>query len=138
MVVPDAQQQAVLEWYHDMLQHPGSQRMYNTIRQYFTWRKMKSQIEGLVTRCDVCQHCKNSPEPFDLVAVDLVGPWKIEIVQALGDEAGTRTTKQEFKALTIINLGTCLMEIVLYVTKRADAIAEIFDCVWLCRYPRPS
>ena len=153
IVVPVAQQKAVLEWYHEMLQHPGAQRMYHTIRQYFTWKKMKAQIEDLVAHCDVCQRCKktgkkkygklplkddNSPEPFESVAVDLVGPWKVDVVQALGDDAGTRTTEQEFKALTIIDLGTCLTEIAPYVTKRADAIAEIFDRVWLCRYPRPS
>ena len=34
-VVSDAQQQEVLEWYHKMLHHPGSQRMYNTIGKYF-------------------------------------------------------------------------------------------------------
>ena len=73
-----------------------------------------------------------------MVAVDLVGPWKSDVVQALGDEAGTRTTEQEFKALTIINLGTCLTEIAPYVTKQADAIAEIFNRVWLCQYPWPS
>ena len=67
-----------------------------------------------------------------------MGPWKIDVVQALGDKAGTSTTKQEFKALTVINLGTCLTEIAPYVTKRANAIAEIFDRVWLCRYPRPA
>ena len=153
IVVLDAQQQAVLEWYHNMLQHPGSQQMYNTTRQYFTWKKMKSQIKGLVAHCDICQRCKktgkkkygklplkddNSPEPFELVAVDLVGPWKIDVVQALGGEAGTRTTEQEFKALTVIDLGTCLTEIAPYVTKRANAIAEIFNRVWLCRYPRPA
>ena len=56
-MVPDAQQRAVLEWYHDMLQHLGTQRMYNTIRQHFTWRKMKGQLERLVARCDICQRC---------------------------------------------------------------------------------
>ena len=54
---------------------------------------MKLKIEWLVTQCGVCQRCKNmgkekygklllkddnSPEPFKLIAVDLVGLWKIK------------------------------------------------------------
>ena len=114
---------------------------------------MKSEIKQLVDWCNVCKRCKktgknkygklplidnNLPEPFKLIAVDLVGPWKIDIAQALEDDSGTPTTKQEFKSLTIIDLGKCLMEIAPYIAKQAESIAEIFDREWLCCYPKPT
>ena len=42
------------------------------------------------------------------------------------------------KALTIIDVGTFLLEIVPYDDKQAVSIAKLFDQEWLCRYPRPE
>ena len=75
--------------------------MHNTIRQYFTWRKMKAQIEQLVARCDICQRCKktgknkygklllkddNSPEPFVSIAVNLDGSLEDRHCPSLGGQ----------------------------------------------------
>ena len=112
---------------------------------------MKKSIEKHVRSCEKCQKYKktarrkyghlpvrddNSPDPFHTVAVDLVGPWKILVEQALGD-GQTREQTISFQALTIIDEGTALLEIEPYHSATSLEIATLFDLEWLCRYPRP-
>jgi transposase InsO family protein len=61
------------------------------------------------------------------VAVDLIGPWTLSI--------GNR--KLRFRALTIIDMVTNLVEIVRINKKTAAHVAMHFKNTWLSRYPRP-
>ena len=70
---------------------------------------------------------------FHTVQVDLIGPWKIEIAQA-----NSKVAEKEIKAVTIIDVGTLLLEVVPYHDRKSVSIANIFDQEWLCRYPRPA
>ena len=63
----------------------------------------------------------------------LISPWNVEIKQA-----NSRVINIHLKALTIIDVGTFLLEIVPYDDKRTVSIAKLFDQEWLCRYPRPE
>ena len=72
-------------------------------------------------------------DPFHTVQIDLIGPWKIEIAQT-----NSTVTVKEIKAVTAIDVGTLLLEIVPYHNRKAVSIANIFDQEWLCRYPRPA
>jgi hypothetical protein len=55
----------------------------------------------------------------------MIGPWTLEI--------GNRTEK--FRALTIINLVTHLVEIVCVNNKTTATVAAHFGNVWLAHYP---
>ena len=67
-------------------------------------------------------------EPSEEVAVDLIGPWNINI----------RGKPYKFKALTSIDTVTALVEIVRIDEKTADNIARKFSQSWLARYPWPE
>eukprot|EP00957_Ditylum_brightwellii_P010772 816324-Ditylum_brightwellii.AAC.2 len=65
--------------------------------------------------------------PWSDIAVDLIGPWKINI----------QGVEVEFNALTSIDLVSNLAEIVRIDNKTAEHIAQKFENSWLARYPRP-
>ena len=48
VVVPKELTKEIIEWYHTNLQHPGSTRMYATIKQHFYWKGMKDHIHKYV------------------------------------------------------------------------------------------
>ena len=62
------------------------------------------------------------------MAVDLAGPWEIEVVQ-LG--------KVKIFTFTIIDTATNLAEIKRIDNKTSANIAQLFTNEWLSRYPRP-
>ncbi|CAH2090022.1 unnamed protein product [Euphydryas editha] len=68
--------------------HLGSNRMLSRIQERYYWRNMRSDVENYVRKCDLCQTNKalrkinrapmqitsTSTQPFERVALDLVGP----------------------------------------------------------------
>ena len=88
--IPETLIQAVIVWYHVVLGHRGTTSLYNTISRRFYTPGLKRRVEAL--RCEICQRNKSPnvqyghlPErhadlvPWDSVAVDLIGPWKITV-----------------------------------------------------------
>ena len=45
ILVPQSKQQRVLDWYHDILIHPGKKRMIETIKLVFTWSGLNKQVK---------------------------------------------------------------------------------------------
>ena len=60
ILVPKSKQQRVLDWYHDILIHPGEKRMIATIKLVFTWSGLNKQVIDLVRTCHECQICKRA------------------------------------------------------------------------------
>ena len=58
IVVPETLQQQCLHWYHMSLCHPGATRMELTIRQHFTWKGLKTDVEKICKKCKTCQLTK--------------------------------------------------------------------------------
>lgn len=67
--------------------HAGINRMYNTIKRYYFWNGLKTDIEKFVRKCDDCQRYKHSrpfiekltitttaSTAFQKIYLDLVGP----------------------------------------------------------------
>ena len=92
IVVPETLQKRMVQWYHLSLCHPGVTRMEQTIRQHFTWKNLKQDIEKVCKRCPVCQRTKKRsikygklpPKvaeaiPWETLCVDLIGPYKIKL-----------------------------------------------------------
>lgn len=141
IIVPASLRSRLLEWYHTTLVHPGVNRLYNTLRQHYSWPKMLEEIRQYTKHCGPCQKAKRGlrgmgkvplkdveTEPWKDVAVDLSGPWKavIDNKQVL------------FHTLTIIDVFTGWVEIIPIETKKSEVIADLFVQEWLRRYPRPS
>ena len=60
ILVPQSKQQSVLDWYHDILIHPGEKRMIKTIELVFTWSGLNKQVKELVRTYHECQICKRA------------------------------------------------------------------------------
>jgi len=67
-------------------------------------------------------------QPFEEVAVDLIGPWKFQV----------RGKPYELNALTAIDTVTNLVEIVLIDKKTSEHITARFAQSWMARYPWPK
>ena len=102
-----------VKWFHLALGHPGYARTYDTMRSRYYSRHLSSECRKF--KCEDCQKHKAdgrgwgllperevTAEPFEEVAVDLIGPWKIPV--------GNRTV--EFNALTCIDMASNLVELV--------------------------
>ena len=128
VMIPELLQYPLMEWFHENLSHPGQKRMYNTMATYYTWKGMKCDVENFVSTFVNCQKFKKTeqkkyaklplrddiaPEPFYTLQVDLIGPWNVEIKQA-----NAKVINIQLKALTIIDVGTFLLEIVPYDNKK--------------------
>lgn len=141
IIVPQNLTKRLIQWYHTMLVHPGVNRLYYTLRQHYTWPRMKAQIELFIKHCDACQKGKRGlrgmgkvpikdveTEPWKDVAVDLSGPWKAVI----------DNKDVEFHTLTVIDVFTSWVEIIPITTKKKESIKDLFVQEWMRRYPRPS
>jgi hypothetical protein len=57
--------------------HPGSSKMYQELRTYYWWTKMKKEIAAYVDRCDTCCRVKAiHMKPAGLLQPLSVPSWK--------------------------------------------------------------
>ena len=130
--------QPAIRWYHLVLEHPGSQLLYDTIRSKFYHPGLSVLCQQY--RChNNCSMYKNNGRPYGHLAmrqgllapwtycaVDLFGPWKITI----------DWRPIVFKALRIsINPVTNLLEIIRINDKLSSHMVQQFSNCWLSRYP---
>ena len=79
-----------IKWFHIVTGHPGQKRLYLTLKAKYHHKQLRSECDEYL--CTDCQKHKLEGrgyglllerelrvEPFEEVAVDLVGPWKIAI-----------------------------------------------------------
>ena len=145
--IPPCLRDNVLNWYHHYLQHPGANRMYNTIKQTVYWPGLQLQCERLCARCKACQLSKKLKQkygmippkdedlaPWHTVCVDCMAPFTIKV-----KEKGRILAKRTVRALTMIDPATGWIEIA-HVPENdfnAARISQLFNQYWLSRYPRP-
>ena len=77
-------------------------------------------------------------KPWEVLSVDLCGPWKIKCIF----EEAEKDAKQQTRAaiiwvLTMIDEGSGWPEITSIQNKQSEEIARLVDNVWFSRYPRP-
>ena len=125
--------QQTITFYHEVLGHPGSRRLRDTMNARYFHPQMRAYCERF--RCDICQREKLpgagygflperelNAEPWTEVAVDLIGPWKIDVN---GQEV-------ELNALTCIDTTTNLVELTRIEEKTSIHIRDKFTQAWLC------
>ena len=91
IVLPKPLQRWTVEWYHQILCHPGELRTEETIRQHFWWKTLRADVRDIVSKCPTCQKTKWSykkygklpekqaeAEPWNVLCVDLIGPYTIK------------------------------------------------------------
>ena len=143
ILVPETLKEKVLTWYHDILVHPGTKRMEQSIKSVYTWTNLRKDVERYCKTCDVCQRCKRSrkvkygllPEKkgeitkFSRVNVDLWGPKTVK---------NKNGWDYKIHIMTMVDPVTGWFEQAqLYGKPTAFRCQQILDTVWLARYPRP-
>jgi len=91
IAVPAKLTHRLISWHHNVLVHPGTERLHTTLRQHYTWPGMLVQIKEHVKHCDACQKAKRGLrgmgkvplkdveiEPWRYIAMDLSGFRTIE------------------------------------------------------------
>ena len=139
--LPDGLVESTLRWYHLLLGHCGSTRLYETISARFYAPRLSQRCKQY--QCpDDCHRfkqlgqgygllpaCEAQLIPWNEVCVDLIGPWKI----LLPDE-----TELVINALTCIDPVTNLLEIIRINNKSSEHIAEQFAIVGCHDTPGPT
>ena len=146
--VPKEARAPMIEWYHENLQHAGSERTAKTMRQHFNWPGAVEHIKKYIKKCPKCQMFKitgvkkygkiplpdnNDTDtiPFHTIQVDMIGPWSVKFATS------GKAIKRDLQALTIVDRATGWPELIPTKTKESLEVSELFDNQWLCRYPRP-
>jgi transposase InsO family protein len=127
-----------IKWFHQVLGHPGQKRMRLTLQARYYHPDLRGEVDNYT--CDACQRHKLdgptrgllaersiSEQPWQDVAIDLIGPWKIPI----------NNWTYEFNALTCIDTVTNLTELVRIDNKTAEHVRTQFERCWISRYPLP-
>ena len=59
--------------------HPGSTKMYHTLREHYWWRGMKKYVAKFISKCLICQQVKVEHQiPAGLLQSLLIPQWKWE------------------------------------------------------------
>jgi transposase InsO family protein len=138
--IPSASRTPIIRWYHFILNHPGAQRLYKTIATNFHFPGLCKAVDDFTKTCDSCQRNKLPGRghgklpmkeakviPFDEVAVDLIGPWQIDM----------NGQTIEFQALTSIDTATGMAELTRINNRTSSHVSLKFENEYLSRYPRP-
>ena len=71
----------ILEEAHSsaFVMHPGSTKMYRTLKEYYWWSGMKREVAEYVSRCFICQQVKaERQKPSGFLQTLLIPEWKWE------------------------------------------------------------
>jgi Integrase core domain. len=163
--VPQSLRGRTIEWYHYYLNHPGGDRLANTLFQVCYWKGLTHQAKQFAKGCQQCQKFKRCKarygllppkeigelKPWHTVHVDLIGPYTVTAKQ---QQPANRIVSTELKltCMTFIDPATGWFEIAEvptydldkvkagnkeYIDKTSARISLLFNNYWLSRYPRP-
>jgi len=120
--MPKALQLRAVQWYHNVLCHPGETYTELTIKHHFTWTNMCKDVHKVFSRCNTCLLTKRNnkrsygllpekeaeSEPWEKICIDLIGPYPIPT-------KGYKKTKDpkplQLWAVTMIDPATGWIEI---------------------------
>ena len=89
IVAPEGLRKRIMYFAHNSVHagHPGSSRMYSTLRRSYYWPNMAGEVQDYVAKCQSCLRTKGTQyrsrrelrlfpatEPLSFVALDLLGP----------------------------------------------------------------
>ena len=152
--IPKPLRGRLIRWYHHFLCHPGGRRLAKTISQVYHWSGLHYQCEQYCKKCSICQKFKKKKtkyghvppkevgelKPWDTVHIDLIGPYTKEVHQLQPGLKKPKKVDIELTAMTFIDPATGWFEVaeVPSIDKSSARISNLFDDVWLSRYPRPN
>lgn len=142
--VPDVCVRGVIKWYHQMLVHPGSVRLIQTIKSLFYWPNLKRTIEDYCKKCKICQMCKKQKKKYGKLPAKRAEETKWRCVNCNFYGPATVRNKNKTKAIqllcmTMIDPVTSWFEVAVIKGRPTALKAQrILDSYWLSRYPMPE
>ncbi|WVZ48601.1 hypothetical protein U9M48_000022 [Paspalum notatum var. saurae] len=108
--------------------HPGSNKMYQDLKQKFWWTRMKREIAKYVSECDVCQRVKaDHLKPAGMLQPLVVPAWKWEDIHMDFIVGLPRTQKGYGSIWVIIDRFTKSAHFIpVKTTYRAKQYAELY------------
>jgi len=140
VVIPEALKQRLLRYQHHsvLAGHPGSRRMYDTLRRYVHWPIMVVDVYQHVEQCPACAKIRLSEmrhtstmelfpalEPFSGLAMDLLGPL-------------TTSRGGHKHVLVICDRFTKLTRAILLRDATALTVSSAFIDTWVAAYGIPD
>ena len=58
LYMPEEHANDVIQWYHEMLRHPGTSRLYKTLNKSYYIKGLKRRVNNHVKTCAICQTYK--------------------------------------------------------------------------------
>jgi hypothetical protein len=90
IALPESMVVDTVKWFHQVMGHPGDKRLQETLNQRYHHPRLRYHIDKLM--CKDCRKGKLAGRgygllpkqevriaPWEDVAIDLIGPWKIKI-----------------------------------------------------------
>ena len=140
--LPTAIHKKTVEWYHEMLCHPGETQTEHTIRQHFDWKLLFKTVHDVCKKCPTCQRAKTTNKKYGKLPPKQAetNPWDTLCVDLIGTYTIPRTGKTPLKlwCLTMIDPATGWCEMSQIPNKTATEIADITEKTWFTRYPLPQ
>ena len=145
IVLPTSMQRKAVEWYHQILCHPGETRTELTMGQHFCWKGMRNTVQDVCKRCPTCQINKTSWKKYGELPPKQaeVTPWKTLHIDTIGEysidvKVKGKSKTLKLRCLTMIDPATGWFEIAQLDRGRADYVADLLERVWFNRYPWPT
>eukprot|EP00918_Siedleckia_nematoides_P102855 GHVU01224582.1.p1 GENE.GHVU01224582.1~~GHVU01224582.1.p1 ORF type:complete len:1078 (+),score=119.63 GHVU01224582.1:223-3456(+) len=116
--------------------HPGVSRSLRRLSERYFWPSMRADVKALCASCMTCRRRAKTPkpsaqsghlkkaEPFELVALDIVGP--------------IRHWNRSFTLLSMVDHATRWAECVPIASMESAAVAREFVATWVSRYGVPK
>ncbi|WVZ70295.1 hypothetical protein U9M48_018972, partial [Paspalum notatum var. saurae] len=108
--------------------HPGSNKMYQDLKQKFWWTRMKREIAKYVSECDVCQRIKaDHLKPAGMLQPLAIPAWKWEDVH-MDFIVGLPHTQKRYDSIWVVidRLTKSAHFIPVKTTYRAKQYAELY------------
>ena len=143
IVIPPELQPRILDWYHEILVHPGENRMEKSLTSLYYWKNLKKDVHQHCKHCKTCQLFKTTRKTkYGLLPAKTaeVIKWSRVNVDLWGPKTVHNKNGKDYKihVLTMIDPVTGWFEIAaLKDSPNAYEVQRLFDSYWLARYPRP-
>ncbi|WVZ85711.1 hypothetical protein U9M48_032602 [Paspalum notatum var. saurae] len=120
--------------------HPGSEKMYQDLKQKFWWYGMKREVAEYVALCDVCQRVKaEHQKPAGLLRPLKIPEWKWEEI-GMDFIVGLPRTQSGFDSIWVVvdRLTKVAHFIPVKTTYSGAKLAELYMSVIVCLHGVPK
>ncbi|MEG0619337.1 MAG: reverse transcriptase domain-containing protein [Bacilli bacterium] len=142
IILPEDREREIIKKVHDILVHPGTNTIYNSLNKFFKIKNLKEKIDALRKHCPVCQENQitkykygyltgslESFKPFENISSDIYGPVPKDILK--------EETCDKIYLLTIIDRCSRWCEVFAIKKITPEEIIKGFNR-WLKRNPKPK